>query len=472
MELTSQPVKISDRTLVGTEDEVLLSFREKIEYCKLVDRLNVSVIQLNPIQQKKIDSLLIKSICTAVRNAAVAVPVTLNPVNAKETWEALKGAAHARLQVSAPVSSVQMEYLLHKKPAAVLDLIRTAIRECRQMAEEVEFIAEDATRSELSFLYTVLREAVQQGAGIITVCDNAGSMMPDETALFIKNLKENVPELNQVTVGFSCANSLYLADACAISAVRSGVREIKAVINRNDYISLPNVCRILKTKGSEYGVYVTAGTEQMNRSVLQMGAMFSGHGNREYNPELADHGGSEILHAEDSRQTVLEAAVKLGYDLNDEDQEKIWNSFLKLAAKKAEISFRELDAVIAAEAMQVPSAYHDVRFSIQTDYSLGAMARVRMKFHEEDVEGVSSGDGVVDAAFMAIEKAIGRHFELDGFQIQAITEGQAAMGETIVKLRNEGKLYSGRGLSTDIAGASVMAYVNALNKIVFEEEEE
>lgn len=472
MELTRQLVRISDRTLVGTEDEVLLSFREKIEYCKLVDRLNVSVIQLNPIQQKKIDSLLIKSVCTAVRTATVAVPVTLSPVNAKETWEALKGASHARLQVSAPVSSVQMEYLLHKKPAAVTDLISSAIRECRQMTEEVEFIAEDATRSEISFLCAVLREAVHQGAGIITICDNAGSMAPDETAAFIKNLKEKIPELNQVTVGFSCANTLYLADACAIAAVRNGARELKAVISRKDYISLPNVCKILKTKGSEYGVYVDTGTEQMNRSVLQMGAMFSGYGNRGYNAAPEDSAGSEILHAEDSRQTVLAAAVKLGYDLNDEDQEKIWNSFLKLTAKKPEISFRELDAIIAAEAMQVPSAYHDIRFAIQTDHSLGAMAHVKMKYHEEDVEGVSAGDGVVDAAFMAIEKAIGRHLELDGFQIQAITEGQAAMGETIVKLRNEGKLYSGRGLSTDITGASVMAYINALNKIVFEEEEE
>ena len=96
---------------------------------------------------------------------------------------------------------------------------------------------------------------------------------------------------------------------------------------------------------------------------------------------------------------------------------------------------------------------------------------MRLDFHGKPLEGIATGDGVIDAAFLALEQAIGRHFELDSFQVQAITEGQKAMGETVVRLRSEGKLYSGRGISTDIVGASIMAYVNALNKIVFEEGE-
>ena len=157
--------------------------------------------------------------------------------------------------------------------------------------------------------------------------------------------------------------------------------------------------------------------------------------------------------------------------ISPEDQQKVYKCFCQTAEKKEHITLRELDAIIAAEAMQVPPAYHDVRYVISTGNQIGAMAHMKLEFHGKQLESVAAGDGVIDAAFLALEKAVGRHFELDSFQVQAVTEGQKAMGETIVRLRSEGKLYSGRGISTDIVGAGIMAYVNALNKIVFEEEE-
>ncbi len=120
--------------------------------------------------------------------------------------------------------------------------------------------------------------------------------------------------------------------------------------------------------------------------------------------------------------------------------------------------------------MQVPPVYTDVNYVINTGSRIGAMAHMKLCFHGKELEGISAGDGAIDAAFRSIEQAIGRHFELDDFQIQAVSEGRAAMGETLVRLRSDGKLYSGRGISTDIIGASVMAYMNALNKIVYEEE--
>jgi len=146
-------------------------------------------------------------------------------------------------------------------------------------------------------------------------------------------------------------------------------------------------------------------------------------------------------------------------------------SFCRTAEKKETVSLKELDAIIAAEAMQVPPAYHDVRYVINTDNQIGAMARMKLMYHDQEIEGIASGDGVIDAAFNSVEQATGRHFELDDFQIRSVTEGREAMGETVVRLRWEGKLYSGRGISTDIVGAGIMAYINAVNKIVYEEEE-
>ena len=178
-----------------------------------------------------------------------------------------------------------------------------------------------------------------------------------------------------------------------------------------------------------------------------------------------------LLSKHDTIETVIRAAEKLGYDLNTDDQQKIWKSFCQTVEKKENISLKELDAIIAAEAMQVPPAYHDVRYAISTGNQIGAMAHMKLMFHNQEIEGTASGDGAIEAAFNSIEQATGRHFELDDFQIRSVTEGREAMGETVVRLRWEGKLYSGRGISTDIVGAGIMAYINAVNKIVYEEEE-
>ena len=145
--------------------------------------------------------------------------------------------------------------------------------------------------------------------------------------------------------------------------------------------------------------------------------------------------------------------------------------FKNITAQKGQISLHELDALIAAEAMQVPAFYTDVRYMVNTGTALGAMAHMKIRCHDKELISTSSGDGAIDAAFLAIEQAVGRHFELDDFQIQTITEGREAMGEALVKIRYDGKLFSGRSVSTDIIGASIMAYISALNKIVYEEGE-
>ena len=161
----------------------------------------------------------------------------------------------------------------------------------------------------------------------------------------------------------------------------------------------------------------------------------------------------------------------MGYDLSEEDLEKVWQRFTALSGTKEIISMKELEAIVATEALQVPPAYTDVQYVINTVSGIGAMSHMKLSLHGKPLEGISAGDGAIDAAFNSIEKATGRHFELDDFQIQSVTEGREAMGETLVRLRSEGKIYSGKGISTDIVGAGIMAYINALNKIIYEEEE-
>ena len=203
MENKMSQVFISDCTLLEAADQFELSFREKIELCRIIDKLGVSAVNLNMIRQKKIDRLLVKSISSAVRNAAVAVPVDLaDKDSVPVTWEALKEAARPRLQVAAPVSSVQMEYLLHMKADMVMSRVEEKIRSCRALTENVEFIAEDATRSDPAFLRRILAAAVSAGASVITLCDTAGVMMPEEVSGWIAGLQKDLPELERIVIGF------------------------------------------------------------------------------------------------------------------------------------------------------------------------------------------------------------------------------------------------------------------------------
>ncbi len=471
--MNEKMIRISDCTLRQKDHLPSLSFREKLELCRLMDRLNVDMIEMEEIRQTKIDSLLIKSVCSAVTSAGVAVPVSLNADSVSTAWEALKTAARPRLQVAAPVSSVQMEYLYHMKPKALLSAVTDTVRLCRERTDDVEFIACDATRADDSFLREILNGAVAAGATTVTVCDTAGTMLPEETAVFLDSLLSGVPALSDVTVGFSCSDHMNMADACAVSAVKCGIREIKAASFRTDAVSLMNIVRILDLKSAHFGAACRVSTERIRNMTGKIETLCRTGLSRSVGTDRRpdDNESAIMLSTHDSMESVQKAVEKLGYDLTADDMQKVWTCFSEIAEKKDLISLRELEAIIAAEAMQVPPVYHDIQYVINTGNTISAMAHMKIRYHDKTLEGIAAGDGSIDAAFNSIEMATGRHFELDDFQIQAISEGREAVGETVVKLRHEGKLYSGRGISTDIVGAGIMAYVNALNKIVYEEEE-
>ncbi len=466
-------IKISDITMKQSGKDFSLSFKEKLEIPKLLDKLDVAVIELEGIEQPKIDPLRIKSVASTVKNSIVAVPVSLTAESVETTWNALKEAKHPRLQVFASVSPVQMEYLFHKKPAAMLKTIEEIVKACCEKTADVEFIADDATRSDSAFLYEAIKTAITSGAKTITICDATGAILPDEFAAFIDALYENVPELNEVTLGISCSNELAMADACAIAAIQHGAREIKAAAYQINQISLPHISRLLAMKGDSCGVTCSVRTVEMNRIIKQIEWMCqtSRSKNSPFDNGVQDVENDMSLTSMDNMSTVLKAVEKLGYDLSEEDGAQVWDAFQKIAARKDVISSKELDTIVASAAMQVPATYVLNTYSITASNSAASMAHMVLNKNGQTLEGVALGDGPVDAAFLALENILGCHYELDDFQIRSVTEGREAMGETVVKLRSNGKLYSGRGISTDIVGSSIQAYISALNKIVYEEAE-
>ncbi|MCF0142079.1 MAG: hypothetical protein HUJ75_01745 [Parasporobacterium sp.] len=469
-------VRISDVTMIqrASAKDISLTFKEKLEVAKLLDKLGVSVIEAEGIDQVKIDSLRIKSMASAVKNSVLAVPLTeITTECADITWAALKEARRPRLQVRAAVSPAQIEYIHHMKADKMIDAVAAAISHCAGLTSDVEFIADDATRSDEDFLYKIIDCAISAGATTVTVADAAGTMLPDEFAAFLENLYANVPALSEVVLGIGCCDDLSMADACAVSGVIKGAGEVKAAAYPVSCISLPKITRILASKEDICQAHCSVHTTEINRICAQVQWMCE-TGRSEGSPFDTGVSGSSadiVLNSHDDMDAVVKATKLLGYDLSEEDCVNVFEAFSEIVSRKESITGPELDAIVASSALQVPPTYEIDAYLINASNQVGATGLVKLKKEGQILEGVALGDGPVNAAFLAIEKIIGKHYELDDFQINSVTEGHEAMGETIVKLRSEGKLYSGRGISIDVIGASIHAYVNALNKIVYEEQE-
>lgn len=462
-------ISVTDTTIrqAGKAAGYTLSFREKIELAKQLDRLGADVIELHAVENVKIDSLLIKSVASAVQAGAVCVPVAPG-ADVETVWAALKEAKRPRIQIPAPVSAVQMEYLAGKKPAAMIEAIRGTVAAAKAVCADVEFVAEDATRAEPAFLREAIAAAVEAGAGTVTVADTAGTMLPDAFGAFVRSAAEELPQ--GVRLGVSCADTLAMADACAVSAVAAGADEVKTAAYCTNSVDLAHLARIVSAKEAEFGAQCGIQITRMNR-ILQQIAWMCRTGRSERSPfdtGVQTDGGTQLT-VHDTPEAVMKAVAALGYDLSEEDGARVFEAFTRIASRKETVGEKELDAIVASAAMQVPPTYRLERYVINAGNTISAAAQVTLSRNGQTLAGVSLGDGSIDAAFLAIEQIAGHHYELDDFQIQAVTEGREAMGESVVKLRSGGKLYSGRGISTDIIGASVHAYLNALNKIVYEE---
>ena len=465
-------IKVSDATMKQISENFHLSFKEKIELSKLLDKLGVDVIELEGIENPRVDSLRIKSIAAAVSCSTVAVPVELCAESVESVWAALKTAKHPRLQVPAPMSSVQIEYLYHKKPDAMISAIEATVKGCAALCPEVEFVALDATRGEDSFLALAIKTAIAAGATTVTLCDTAAAMLPTELADFITALYNSVPELRGVALGVCSSNDIAMADACAIAAVASGAEQISAAAYPISLASLSNIARIIAAKSDALDACCSVRTTQLSRIIEQVSWVCqSGKKNAQSN--FSDEGEGDIfLTSHDDITAVVAAANRLGYDLSEDDGVKVYNAFSQIARKKERVGLKELDAIVASSAMQVPPTYKLDTYVITSGNTISATAHIKLTKNGEPTEGVYIGDGSIDAAFQTIEKITGCHYELDDFQLQAVTEGREAMGQTVVKLRSGAKVYSGRGISTDIVGAGIQAYLSALNKIIYEEEVE
>lgn len=465
-------IVIADTTMAGgiSTRDIPLSFREKTEIARCLDRMCADVIEFSTIVNDKTDALLVRTIAPIMKNSTLSQRTGYTVESVDLAWTALANAARPRLSVAFPVAAAQMEYVCNMKPAAVLAAIPAVIARAKSYTDNVEFRAVDATRAEYEFLVQTIEAAIGAGASTVTICDTASVMMPEEFSAFLLRLIESVPALSEVRLGVECTNGIGMALACAVSAVKAGASEIKCACAGDLLPTEEQLNAFIRTRGDSIGVSTGLKSAEITRITAQVNWLTSGKksaSTAEFSNPPAGGESIELL-KESSLQEVSAAIAQLGYDLTDEDIAKVYEAFTAIADKKP-VSTRELEVIVATTALQVPPTYKLVSYVINNGNIMPATAQIHLEKNGCELHGVNIGDGPIDAAFLAIEQIIGHHYELDEFRIQAVTEGREAMGSALVRLRSNGKLYSGNGISTDIIGAGIRAYLNALNKIVYEE---
>lgn len=458
-------IQSADITLkrLSEDRSVSLLFREKSAIAACADKIGADAVELPAVKNAREDAIIYKTVAKNMVNAALAIPVGFDEESVAFAFDCIKEAKHPRLQIELPVSTIQMEYLYHVKQAVMLEKIAALVKAAKALCADVEFSALDATRADGDFIVAAARAAEENGATLVTVCDNAGASTPEEIAALTASVKSAV----SIPVYVQVSDRVSMAVASAFAAVRAGADGLKCAMIGKEALLTGALSDAMSACGDRIDACVSLNNTKIHKSIDEMLAHIS------HETVASEEAVSEkkkiLLDADATLDQVANAAAVMGYELSDADVGNVQKALLQVCAKKGAVGAKELEALIASSAMQAPSTYHFESYTTTSSNLSSAVSQITLTSGGEKMCGVSAGDGPIDSAFRAIEQCVGHHYELDDYQVQSVTEGKEALGSALVRLRYNGKLYAGNGTSTDIIAASIRAYVNALNKIVFEE---
>jgi len=471
-------IRIADTTLRESEQvhAAKLSFKEKLETAKLLEKLQIDIIETGQVGSSPADAAFIRTLATTLEHSILSVAVSLDKSNIDSTWAALSKAKKPRLNLIIPTSTVGMEYQHQMKAEKLLPLVSEMLSHCCTLCKDVEFTADDSVRSEPDFLAKVINAAIAAGAKTITLCDSVGELLPEELTEFISSVYGNAPELKsavengRVSLGLHCKDNLGLASAVAINGINAGINLVKVSSNASlGTLPLEQFLNVLKVRGDTLGISSNVSTVALQRTCARL-AVLTGTSDtgRRATAESTESNGEDSGMPDITSIDGLRSHIKaIGYDVSEDDIERIYSQFQDISRGKKVVS-RDIEALIAETAGQAPPTYLLKNYVINSGNAIAATAYIEFIKDGTISTALSAGDGPIDAAFKAAEQIFGAHYELEEFQIHAVTGGREATGDALVKLRHDGKLYSGRGVSTDIVGASIRAYLSAVNKIVHE----
>ena len=479
---------------------VSLQTPEKIEIAKGLVRLGIDVIEAGFPAASPGDFDAVQTIAREVKGATICALARANEKDVQKAIDALKDAERSRLHVFIAISELHMEYKLKMTRQEVLDKVKSVLAYAKGKVDEIEFSGEDAARSDLDFACQVFGVAIAGGATIINVPDTVGYMNPNEFGDKIRYIKEHTPGIENAIISVHCHDDLGLANANTLAAIKAGARQVEGTINglgeRAGNVAIEEVVMALKTRHDYFGdLQVNIDTKQFtkvsklvsrltgvvvppNKPIVGSNAFAHESGIHQHgmmsNPETYEIMTPESVGAEKTdlvlgkhsgRHAFADHLAKLGFQsFTEEKINDLFAKFKELADRKKQVYDDDIVALV------VDNLHHKKAFELVAQYyKLGekgyAYADVRLMTPDGERADAAVGDGPVDASLKAVERVVGLPISLKDYQIRAITAGKDALGEATLKVEYNGRLYHGRGISTDIVKSSVNAYINAVNSV-------
>ncbi len=499
-------VIIFDTTLRDGEQSpgCSMNLKEKIEIAHCLEKLKVNVIEAGFAISSPGDFESVSTIAKEVKECTVASLARANAKDIDTAWEAVKEAVDPRIHLFIATSPLHMEYKLKKTPEEVLAITAEMTAHAKKYCSNIEFSAEDATRSDWDFLAKVVETAISNGATTVNIPDTVGYTSPAEMKELIEFLKGNVPNSDKAIFSVHCHNDLGLATANSLAGVQGGARQIECTINglgeRAGNTALEEVVMAMRTRPVVYPyttriettqisrasrlVYNTIGqSAPLNKPIVGRNAFAHESGIHQHGvlankqtyeimtPEsLGIQTENIILGKHSGKHAVENRLNQLGYTLTKEELVACFEEFKILCDKKKKISDADLQAIAEHRASsqneEVENGYSLDWFSVHTSNFTTATCTISLTKDGKKYEDVCLGDGPIDAAYKAVDKIIKpAPHTFDIYNIHSVSEGKDTLGDVTVKLVSDGKTYTGKGLSTDIIGASIIAYINAVNKL-------
>ena len=496
-------IKFFDTTLRDGEQTpgVSLNIQEKLEIARQLVRLGVDVIEAGFAISSPGDFMAVKTVAENVKGSVIASLSRAVEKDIDRAWEAVCNAENPRIHTFIATSDIHMKYKLKMTEEEVLERAIAMVKYAKKFCSDVEFSAEDASRSRAGFLYKVVEEVIKAGATVVNIPDTVGYSSPEEFGLLIKGIRENVPGIEKVDISVHCHNDLGLAVANSLAAMRNGATQLECTINglgeragnasieelimgiqtRKDYygdiihnIDTKQIYRTSKLVGSLTGVSV-----QPNKAIVGANAFAHESGIHQHGvmnekstyeimtPESIGLSQNRMVLGKLSGKHAFEERLKeMGYNLAPEEIIKAFEKFKELADKKKTVVDRDIEALVGEKVSEVAEIYKLDSFQISSGNRVIATATVSLFKNGVPVMEAATGDGPINAAFKAIERTVGFELELQDFSLKGVTEGADALGEATVRVLKDNRIFVGRGVSTDIIEASVKAYINAINRVI------
>lgn len=494
-------IKIFDTTLRDGEQAagVNLNVDEKVLIAKQLERLKIDVIEAGFAVASPGDFACVQAISRELKDVQVASLARAIKGDIDKAWEALHDARNPLIHTFIATSDIHMNYKLRKKPEEVLEMAVSAVSHARKLCPNVEFSAEDATRSDWDFLCKVFAAVIKAGAKIINIPDTVGYTVPTEFVKLINYVKEHTKGIEKVDLAVHCHNDLGLAVANSLAAVECGVAQVECTINglgdRAGNAALEEIVMALKTRSAYFNTETRVITEQIHRTSSLVSTL-TGQSVQRNKPIVGENAFAheagihqdgiiknpltyEIMTPESvglsrsrlslgkhsGRHAVKARLEELGFALTDEAVDKAYKRFLEIADKKKEVSDFDLEALVRHSDVKADDAFELEYLHVSTGNSTVPTATVRLVGGGKQYQEAACGDGPIDAIYRVLDRISGLKTELIEYNIKAVTSGQDALGEVLVRVKYKDALYVGRGVSTDVIEASARAYLHALNKV-------